>query len=230
MSHPFTDIVIPVHDAFDYLKPCIETLYQNTENFRLIIVDDFSFTPQAEEFCRYIVTKDPNNLLVRTNKQKWFTRASNIGLRLSRTPNVVLLNSDCVLNEGWLEELYGCGEEFLRDNPKDKLGIVGAVLWLESPVRYKAVYEPEYVTGHALMFNRNAMEELATRRGTPGWWLNELERSQIHINSDRIVCYDLNRIGYKTIISYHCPIGHHGGKSWSYDLGTVGNLKLSDVD
>jgi len=230
------DVVLPVHNAYQFLVPCVESIYAYTKDFRLIIVDEDSTEPKVKEYCDYLVGYYPDNLLVRTGKQKWFTRASNIGLQLSRSEDVVLINSDTVCAMGWLDELFAARESFLSNGAREinkGVAIVGSVWSNESPLRYQETFynrEPNYVTGHCLLLNRKAFEDLSTRRGTPGLWFNELEQSQIHINSDRIACYDLNKLGYSTLISYKSHVEHHGGKSWNYDLGTVGQLKLSDVD
>src|SRR6266403_1415928 len=103
--HPQTDIVIPVHNALQYTEPCINSLFEHTQNFRLILVDDFS-NVETTNYLLGVLQRDPNILYVRTASQKWFTRASNIGLRLVRTQRAILLNSDCVVDNGWLEELF----------------------------------------------------------------------------------------------------------------------------
>lgn len=224
------DIVLPVHNALEYTKECVRTLYEFTSDFRLIIIDDFS-----DETCREWLYgpechgRNPRGLYVRTGKQFWFTRAANTGLRLVKTEWCVLINSDVILNSGWLDELYACRDEFLRVCPERKVGLVGdqgqdpGRRWVES-------VHPAYVTGHLWLCNMAAFQHMSEARGTPGRYLNEVDPGCIHIASDRIGCWELNKLGYATIACFNVPCGHHGGKSWDYRLDRVFGLKLSDVD
>lgn len=238
MSHLFTDIVVPCHssekhNALEYIKRTVETLYANTSDFRLIVVDDYSDAATREFlYGSECLGRDPRNIYVRTNKQKYFTRASNIGLRLVRTEKAVLLNCDCVMGAGWLDELHGVWDEWATLHFARRLGLVGSV-WQpgnEDPRRWAEARRPDYVTGHCWLMDMSVFAELAEKRGTPGWYLNERDPQQIHIASDRIACWDLNEMGCATVVSYRSECGHWGAKSWGNDLGTVFGLKLKDVD
>lgn len=228
MSHPFTDIVVPVHNANSYVRHMIETLHQNTVDFRLIIVDDYSDEPTREFlYGPDCLGRDGRNLYVRTNSQRWFTRASNLGLRLVRTERAVVLNSDCDIGVGWLEELHSIFDEVTAQGIK--VGLVGSTMTNEDdPRRYEQTQKPNYVTGHCILLNMAAVGEIAASRGTPGWFFDETRQDSIHINSDRYICYDLNAIGYATIAGFKSWVGHHFAKSWGADLGRVMNLRVTD--
>lgn len=231
MSHAFTDIVIPVHDALSYLQHCIDTVCQHTSNFRIIFVDDFS-DQATKDYLQSAIRDHKDWLLVQTGKQKWFTRASNLGLRLARTDKTVLLNSDTEVNAGWLQELHDVWVDVEAQRPGIRIGLVGSIVcdmnsphrWIESHVRNQG-----YISGHCYLMNLLVLQELAQRRGTPGWYFNELDPQQIHIASDRIMCWDLNNAGFATIGCYHSAVGHHGGKSWGHNLGAI-PLFTKDVD
>jgi len=229
--NPKTDIVMPVHGALSYTKHCVETVNEHTKNFRWIFVDDYSDEITAA-WLREEASRHPDSLLIRTNKQRWFTRASNLGLRMVRTTKAVLLNSDCEVNTGWLEELYSVWNLFEQEHPDKALGLVGATLSEADPRPYieHHVSQPSYVTGHCWLMDMTVMEWLAAHRGTPGWIFNEKDQGQIHIASDRILCWDLNKAGYSTVASFHAKVGHVGGASWGHDLGKVSGLTLNSVD
>lgn len=224
-----TDIVIPVHDALDYTTACIESVFGHTKDFRLILVDDFS---QAEttSYLMDVMKRQSIALYVRTGQQKWFTRASNIGLRLVRTQRCVLLNSDCVVDEGWLDELYNVWSESESTIAGRKIGLVGSTLSAEEPRRWGEYREPGYVTGHCLLLSIPILSEMAERRGNPGWYLDEVHREAAHINSDRYLSNELNQAGYATVASFKSAVGHHGGKSWDYNLGRVSQIQLGNPE
>ena len=220
MSHPFTDVVIPVHNALSDLKECLVTVQQYTVDCRLILVDDCSEW-NTTEFLYDFGKKNPSCIIMRTNRQRWFTRASNLGLKIVRTERSVLLNSDCVVDSGWLEELFDVWAEFQQQNPQRKIGLVGSVLSAEEPRRYAEIIYPGFVTGHCLLLSIPALFEISAARGMPGWYLNEVNVHAAHIHSDRDCSWELQKLGYATIASFKSAVGHKFGRSWHCDLGAI---------
>jgi GT2 family glycosyltransferase len=225
--NPQCDIILPVHDALDYTRACVESVFEHTKDFRWILVDDFS-SLETTAFLLEVLRRQPTALYVRTGQQKWFTRASNIGLRLARTGRTILLNSDCVVDDGWLQELFDVWE--LAGTTGLKVGMVGSILSAEEPRRWGTYSDPGYVTGHCLLLSIPILAEMAEKRGQPGWYLDEVNQGCIHINSDRLLSYDMNRAGYATVASFKSAVGHHGGKSWNYDLGRVGRVQIGNPE
>lgn len=229
MNHPQTDVVVPVRDALEYTQNCFETLFAHTKDFRLIVVDDDSKV-ETTAYLMGLLLRQPTALYIRTGQQKWFTRASNLGLRMVRTPRAILLNSDCVVDEGWLEELYGVWEEASATPGVGRVGLVGSTLSAEEPRRWARIQHPGYVTGHCWLVSMEALSDISSRRGQPGWYLNEVLREAIHISSDRIGCWELNQAGWITIASMKAAVGHHGGKSWGYNLGRIASLRIGNPE
>lgn len=227
MSHPQTDIIIPVHNALSYTEACIDSIFTKTNRFRLIIVDDFS-NVETTAYLMSVLQRQPEALYIRTAQQKWFTRASNIGLRLVRTQRCILLNSDCVVDDGWLETLYAVWSE--AEQAGKRVGMVGSHQSAEEPRTWAEYVEPGYVTGHCLLLSIPILSEMADRRGNPGWYLDEVHCDAAHINSDRYLSYEMNRAGYATVASFKAAIGHHGGKSWGHDLSMVRRIRLGDAE
>src|SRR5580692_224422 len=104
---PNTDVLIPIHGTREFpvehvFEQCVETVIKNTRNFRFIFVDD-----ACDDICsnviRRVAESFPYSIVVRTNKQRWFSRAVNLGLRMVRTPWAVELNCDTVVDAGWLD-------------------------------------------------------------------------------------------------------------------------------
>jgi len=229
MSHGQTDIVLPVHNALEYTQACIDSVFANTNHFRLILVDDFS-QPDTTAYLLSTLLRQPESLYIRSAQQKWFTRASNLGLRMVRTQRCVLLNSDCVVANGWLEELYDVWAEAQAVLGTKRVGLVGSTQSAEEPRRWAESAEPGYVTGHCFLLSMPVLYEVSEKRGQPGWYLDEINRDAIHINSDRYLNYELNRLGYATIASMKAAVGHHGGKSWGYNLGLTSRLRIGDPE
>jgi GT2 family glycosyltransferase len=227
--HPQTDIVIPVHNALPDVQECLATLTAHTTDYRLILVDDCS-DRETSDYLYQFCLDHPSALMIRTSKQRWFTRASNLGLRLLRTERSVLLNSDCVLDSGWLDELFAVWDECQQQNPQRKIGLVGSIQSAEEPRRYAEYLHPAYVTGHCWLVSVSALFDISAARGMPGFYLDEVTHGAAHICSDRNASWELNKLGYATIASFKAAVGHKGGRSWNFNLGAVSALRPSDLD
>lgn len=101
------DIIIPVYNAYDYIKKCIETVIKNTDlkNNRLILINDKS---PDERISKLLKSYEKDNILVYENeKNLGFVGTVNKGMKLSNN-DVLLLNSDTEVPENWLENIKKC--------------------------------------------------------------------------------------------------------------------------
>ena len=131
-SRPSVDIILPVYNALEDVKACIESLYNNeTLPFNLIIIDDCS----EEETKSWLESaqKEYGFKLSRNTENLRFTKTVNKGFSQSEGDFVVLLNSDTIVTAYWLEKILCCFES------DKKVGIVGplsnAASWQTVPVR-----------------------------------------------------------------------------------------------
>ena len=113
------DIIICVHNAYEDVKRCIETVYEyTTEPFSIIIVDDGSEV-QTRDYLRTLVENSTNIKLIRNEKGNGYTVAANMGLKASEAEYCVLLNSDTIVTIGWIDKMINC----MKSN--ESIGIVG---------------------------------------------------------------------------------------------------------
>lgn len=229
---PSTDVIIPVRltrefaSADNYFMHCMDGLLKHTRSIRVIFVDDCS-DEHGRSLVEMIARNLPDSLIVRTHKQRWFTRAVNLGLRLVNTPWVVVLNSDTLPHEGWLEELYSVSAEAAKIS---RVGLVGSVYSPEDPRRYITTPPPGYTTGHCWLLNMEAIWEVARSRGTPNDVLDPLRPDAIHIRSDVYLCYDLNKLNWLTVTSHHSHVDHEAGKSWGHQLHRIPSQLEAVID
>jgi GT2 family glycosyltransferase len=104
------DIIIPVYNAFDSFKKCIESVIANTDlqTNRLIIIDDKSTDKRAIPFVESTITRKKKNiLLIKNEANLGFTKTVNIGMKLSGS-DVLLLNSDTEVTKNWLTKIQKC--------------------------------------------------------------------------------------------------------------------------
>ena len=117
IRHDRVSIVIPVYNALDYLKKCIDSLVKFTQNYELIIIDNNS----NEETKQYLnELKVTLGFKLQTNKEnKGFSYACNQGIKLSGCNYICFLNSDTVLTPNWLGKM-------MRGFKLENAGILGA--------------------------------------------------------------------------------------------------------
>ena len=126
------DIIIPVYNALDDVMRCMDALYTTKSyDFNLIVVDDCSDTP-TQKYLQQMANKYHFTLL-RNSENLRFTKTVNRALQKTKGEYVVLLNSDTIVTEKWLEKTISC---FKSDA---SIGIVGplsnAASWQSIPVR-----------------------------------------------------------------------------------------------
>jgi GT2 family glycosyltransferase len=90
-------IVIPVYDRLDLTWACLEALYDATDEYELIVVDNGS-----SEDVRNL---DGPDILIRNHNNRGFAVACNQGAALGSGDVVVFLNNDTEPREGWLKPL-----------------------------------------------------------------------------------------------------------------------------
>lgn len=113
------DVIICVHNAYEDVKKCIESVFEFTSYpYNIIIVDDGS-AELTRDYLRDIAENCPNVKLIRNEQGKGYTFAANIGLRASKAEYCVLLNSDTIVTENWLDKMIDCAQS------DPEVGIVG---------------------------------------------------------------------------------------------------------
>jgi len=109
------DIIIPIYNASEYVKECLRTVLLNTDDrHHVIAIDDCSPDPQIQSILKSFSAKNYTHL--KNENNVGFIKTVNMGMMLSRN-DVVLVNSDTVIPQGWLETLDECLSS------DDKIGI-----------------------------------------------------------------------------------------------------------
>lgn len=84
-------IIIPNYNGKEFIKTCLDSLkIQTYKDFEIIVVDNAS-----QDGSDMIIESDyPEVTLVRSDKNYGFSSAVNVGMRLAKTPYIILLNND----------------------------------------------------------------------------------------------------------------------------------------
>lgn len=110
------DILIVVHDQYEYVKNCIESVRSNTENYHIYIWDNAS-KPQTADYLQSL--KCDNITVIRSEQNLGFIIPNNRMAEMGSNDYLILLNSDTVVKRGWDDAMIG----WLVRHPD--VGIVG---------------------------------------------------------------------------------------------------------
>lgn len=102
------DIIIPIYNAPEWVKLCVNSLFANTP--QEIIGSVFLMDDNSDEITKNLLknlsVKYGSQVKVVTNKKNLgFVKNVNRGLRLSSSDYILLLNSDCIVSNNTIEKL-----------------------------------------------------------------------------------------------------------------------------
>lgn len=113
------DVVVCVHNAFDDVVECMDSLLPTIKGeTKIIIVDDGS-EAQTKEYLEGLSNEFSSIHLIRNDQAKRYTKAANIGVKASEADWVILLNSDTIVTRNWIEKIVQ------KATFSDKIGIIG---------------------------------------------------------------------------------------------------------
>ena len=97
-------IIIPIYNAYEETKNCLESVLKYTKgNYELILIDDNSSDERISELLDSFENHE-NIKIIRNETNKGFVHNVNFGLENSQK-DVILLNSDTIVTPKWLQKL-----------------------------------------------------------------------------------------------------------------------------
>jgi len=107
--HYVIDVVVPVYNAPEDVRKCVQSVLAHLRpDVRAVLIDDASPDPRIGElFAELAQRAHPQLVLLRNDTNQGFTGTANRGMLLSRA-DVILLNSDTIVAEGWLDAIMHC--------------------------------------------------------------------------------------------------------------------------
>ena len=103
------DVVVPVYEGFEEVRACIESLLaaRQRAEFDCVVINDASPNPRIRDYIEELAGTGRITLL--TNEANLgFVKTANRGMRHSVGRDIVLLNSDTVVSNDWLDRLQAC--------------------------------------------------------------------------------------------------------------------------
>lgn len=107
MQLPF--VIVPVFNALERLEACLESLARTVPpDTRILLIDDASTDPGVRPLLEsWVDQAGINSRLLCHQKNLGFVATANHGMRMANS-DLVLLNSDTEVTNGWLQALAAC--------------------------------------------------------------------------------------------------------------------------
>lgn len=105
LSSSVVKIVVPIFNAIDDLRICVERLRDHTSCAEVILIDDCSTDPEIGKFLATLES-EPMFRALRNDSNLGFTKTVNRGLSEAGDADVVILNSDARVTPRWLEGMH----------------------------------------------------------------------------------------------------------------------------
>jgi GT2 family glycosyltransferase len=205
------DIILLSYESPDLLKQCVMSVLEHTHiHTRLIVVDNASRDPEVASFIHALEGNEKVAVeKVFSDENSGFAAGMNKGMKISDAPYVCLLNNDCIVTDGWLEEMILVAETSSR------IGIVNPQsntfgsrppegTTIDSHALQLRKNGEKYVEmGHAIGFACLIKREVIDRIG----YLDEIYRGVCYEDSDFSV--RAQQAGFISVIAEGAYVFHH---------------------
>lgn len=207
------DILIVVHNQHEYVENCIKSVLKNTKNCNLFIWDNGS-NLKTKNFLEKISKKNKNINLYRSNENIGFVVPNNMMIKDTKSPYVILLNSDTEVRPYWDKILIG----FLEKN-KDvgACGFQGGIVNEQGlGVSVNFGYDVDYICGYCLCIPRKIYNEIG---------LFDDENIKFAYCEDSDFCFRLREMNKKIYACHSTDLVVHYGNKTSLSVAQKINLK-----
>ncbi|MGB8318229.1 MAG: glycosyltransferase, partial [Ignavibacteriaceae bacterium] len=233
-------IIIPVFNKLDYTKKCIESLYLNTPgslNFEVIVVDNGSSDGTKEYLEKQKALHENLNVII-NEKNEGFAKANNLAASKAKGSNLVFLNNDTEVQNGWLEALLKISENdnsvgavgskllypdntiqhagvIIIVNPKEENSLAASHVFVNQPSDFPQANELrnyQALTAACLLVKKNVFIQAG---GFDENFWNGYE--------DVDLCFTIGELGYNIVYQPESVVIHHESKSGPERFSKVAN-------
>ncbi|MBQ9444836.1 MAG: glycosyltransferase family 2 protein [Lachnospiraceae bacterium] len=201
-------VIIPNYNGAEFIKDCLDSLLrQEYRDFEIIVVDNDSKDGSAD-----LVEKEyPSVRLKRLDQNYGFSRAVNEGLKMSKAPFALLLNSDTIAEQGFVAALvdtiqkdgriFSVASRMIQMKYKDRIDGAGdlysAFGWAYARGKgrklkwYDKPADVFSACGGAAIYRRSILDEIG--------WFDEFHFAYLE---DTDIGYRARIMGYRNV---YCP-------------------------
>lgn len=222
------DIIIPVYNAYEDLRTCIESVLECTDlcHHRLLLVNDASSDERILPYLNELSLNHENILHIENETNLGFSGSINHGIQVSGTRDVLLLNSDTMVTKNWVEKLVACAysdpsiatvtplsnnatlcsvPEFLKENRLPEGYSLEQYATLIEEVSLRAYPAIPVSNGFCMYIKREVLEEIG---------LLDAETFGRGYGEENDFCYRAEQAGYLHVMCDDTYIYHTGTASF----------------
>ena len=124
-KHEYIDIIIPTYQQSAYTLRCLKSIHKHTTGYRIIWIDNGSDKQEIRRVEKFLKDKKMPYRAIKNPVNLGFVKATNQGIATA-VGDVVLMNNDTEMCEGWLDALrngiYGAGYDMMGPVARDNHG------------------------------------------------------------------------------------------------------------
>lgn len=163
------DIVVPIYNAREDVRRCIESVLRHaTGDWRLVLVDDASTDAALAAYLRQTAEGHDRVTLLRNPENAGFVVSANRGMKRAGGRDIILLNSDTIVTEHFVDRLIACAYSHERAGIVSPLTNNGTICSVPEFCRDNALPNGLSVDAYAGMIARTGLRrrpELVTAVG-----------------------------------------------------------------
>lgn len=218
-SEPIVSVIVPCYNSERTIRACLTAILSQGTSvpFDVIVVDSsLDRTPHIVE------TEFPTVRLIHLERRTFAGAARNIGVRATKAPLCLMLDSDCIASPDLIErmvarhretEYAAVGGSLRNGTPKSLSGWTGYLLEFKEFIPSAPMRDVNTVPTANVTYRRETMEHYGYF--DDDMWLSEdvLFNWKIYSSGKRIL-FDpaievthLNRTGWKEVLSYQVSLG-----------------------
>lgn len=149
-SNPEITIIIVTWNSEKFLPELSDSIHnQSYQDFSLVVVDNGSTDGTAD----FVKKQFPEVTLIRNEKNTGYAKANNLGIKMSRTPFVLICNPDIILDSNYLAAVLKAAK---ADNQIGSVG--GKLIKLDPNLNQKLNSANIDSTGIVFFKNRRAID------------------------------------------------------------------------
>lgn len=109
------DVIVPVYDGFAEVTACLESVFASSirQPFELVVIWDCGPDPELYDYLLRL-SRERGFTFLENTENLGFVQTVNRGMRLHAERDVVLLNSDTIVANDWLDRMLACAQSDSR--------------------------------------------------------------------------------------------------------------------
>jgi GT2 family glycosyltransferase len=222
---PIVSVIVPCYNSERTIRQCLKAIFaqETTIDFEVIVVD--SSTDRTPE----IVQKEfPAARLIHLEHRAYAATARNIGIRESRSPYCLMIDSDCLARPDLVErmiarhreaEYAAVGGSLRNGTPKSLSGLTGYLIEFKeftpaTPERFEKSVPTANIAYRREIFDRYGLFDEEMRLGEDillNWRL--YREGELILFDPRIEVTHLNRTGWRNVLAYQVELGEYSARA-----------------